>query len=244
MARSKRLREHFEKTHGSRPGWADVGGHADGDGNASDDSWTGDDDEERRAIWTRRKVPEVRAKRMLAEVGPLPKDIIDISRRRDANIEAPNKAAVQAAQFHPSAPVMVTAGYDSTLRAFQIDGKTNPLLVSVHIPDLPIASAAFIRDGKEVILSGRRRFLYVYELETGSMRKVPELQGRAEKSFEYMFSSADGSQLAFTGLNGEVVMVSPTTKQVIGSVKMNGSARAVAFRPDGKMLTAGSDGKV
>ena len=38
--------------------------------------------------------------------------------------------------------------------------------------------------------------------------------------------------------------MSPKTKQVMGSVKMNGSARAVAFGADDKMHTAGSDGKV
>lgn len=36
------------------------------------------------------------------------------------------------------------------------------------------------------------------------MRKVHELQGRSEKSLEFMFASRDGAQLAFTGLSGEV----------------------------------------
>lgn len=176
--------------------------------------------------------------------GQLAKGVIDTTRVRDGNVVAPNKAAVQVVQFHPEASAMFTGGYDSTLRIFQIDGKVNPMVQSVHIPDLPIGSGVFLNEGKEIVLSGRRRFFYSYELETGTIRKIHQLQGRSEKSLEYMFASRDGSQLAFTGLNGEVILVSPTTKQVIGTVKMNGSARAVAFGSDGKLHTAGSDGKV
>jgi len=169
---------------------------------------------------------------------------VDTTQVKNANVAGPSKAAVQVAQFHPDASVLFTGGFDKTLRIFAVDGVDNPMAQSVFLPDLPINSGVFLRGGREIVLSGRRKFFYSYELESGTIRKVHQLQGRSEKSLEFMFASRDGSQLAFTGLNGEVVLVSPTTKQVIGSVKMNGSARAVAFGPDGKMHTAGGDGKV
>ena len=38
------------------------------------------------------------------------------------------------------------------------------------------------------MLSGRRKFFYVYDLQSGSIRKVDEIQGRPEKSFEFMYA--------------------------------------------------------
>ena len=43
-------------------------------------------------------------------------------------------------RFHPRISALMTAGLDKTLRIFQVDGKVNRLLQSVHFPDLPIYS--------------------------------------------------------------------------------------------------------
>lgn len=77
----------------------------------------------------------------------------------------------------------------------QVDGKVNRLLQSVHFPDLPIYSAQFTRGGTEIVLSGRRKFFYVYDLQSGSIRKVDEIQGRPEKSLEFMYASPDSDML-------------------------------------------------
>lgn len=75
---------------------------------------------------------------------------LDVARVVDANRESRSQAVVQAIQFHPSAPAMLTAGLDKTLRVFQIDGKRNVCLQSTYLKDLPIYSAAFTPDGNEV----------------------------------------------------------------------------------------------
>lgn len=162
VAYAARLREQFEKTHGSRPQWASTDGARKDDG--SDDS-DGDDDDDSEgegvdgdgssASPHDASVPTIRAGRMLATAqrGVLPKGVIDTTRVRDANAAAPNKAAVNVAQFHPTASAMFTAGLDKTLRIFQVDGRDNALVQSIHFPDLPIASGAFVNHGREIILS-------------------------------------------------------------------------------------------
>lgn len=159
VAYAARLREQFEKTHGSRPQWASTDGARKNDD--SDDS-DGDDDDDSEGEGVdgdgrsgSQSVPTIRAGRMLATAqrGVLPKGVIDTTRVRDANAAAPNKAAVNVAQFHPTASAMFTAGLDKTLRIFQVDGRDNALVQSIHFPDLPIASGAFVNHGREIILS-------------------------------------------------------------------------------------------
>ena len=51
--------------------------------------------------------------------------------------------------------------------------------------------------------------------------------------------------IVFTGHDGALILVSARTKQWVGNLKMNGSARAVAFTADeNRLLSAGGDGKV
>jgi U3 small nucleolar RNA-associated protein 18 len=180
-----------------------------------------------------------------SSVDRLPQGKLQMVRVRDANQAGVSSAVVQSVKFHPGASVVMTAGLDKTIRLFQADGKENALLQSVHIADLPIFSAHFTQGGDEIVMSGRRKFFYTYDLQEGKVRKIHEIQGRKEKSLENMFVSPDSKYLVFTGESGSLVMVSNKTKQWVNTLKMNGSARGVAFMDDGqKMLSSGSDGKV
>lgn len=219
-----RLKTQFEKVHG-RPMWADAAEAVDEDGQPGVLATTG--------------------KLLGSSVDRLPQGKLQCVRVRDANHAAVSQAVVQATKFHPGASVMMTAGLDKTLRLFQVDGKENALLQSVHISDLPIISAHFCQGGNEIVMSGRRKFFYTYDLQEGKVRKIHEIQGRKERSLENMFVSPDSKYVVFTGESGSLIMVSNKTKQWVNTLKMNGSARAVTFMDDGqKMLTSGSDGKV
>lgn len=91
---ASRLRKRFVETFGA-PEWATRDGPAAGDVLAS-------------------TAP------LLGQSSALPRDIISVTRQRDANYEEPSKAVVQSVHFHPSGQLLLTAGFDQKLRLFQV----------------------------------------------------------------------------------------------------------------------------
>lgn len=175
----------------------------------------------------------------------LPKGEIASIRCKDVNMIEPNKSTTTSVHFHPSGELALTAGYDKTLRFFQVDGKKNAKIHGVFFPDLPISRADFVNGGESVLLTGRRPFLYTYNVVAGVVEKVPQVLGRKEKSWESFASSPDGRTIALLGNDGYVVLLSAKSWQTIGEVKMNGAVRAVAFTPcGGYVVASGSDGDV
>eukprot|EP00624_Nannochloropsis_granulata_P004359 evm.model.NODE_3177_length_20199_cov_24.013615.7 len=176
---------------------------------------------------------------------------LEVVRCRDANMQEPSKAMVQAIQFHPSTGgLLFTAGLDKTLRFFQVDGKRNEKVAGVFFPDLPIQSASFVDPSgadkfEQVVVSGRRPFFYWYDTVSGTTGRVHRLMGREEKSLERFVASPDGQWLAFTGKDGYIVLVGAKSKQWAGEFKMNGTARSMAFSADGQhLLASGGDAVV
>ncbi|KAK3245748.1 hypothetical protein CYMTET_44701 [Cymbomonas tetramitiformis] len=102
-----------------------------------------------------------------SKTGPLPPGELEASRLKDANFVEPSKAVVRSVQFHANAQLMLTAGLDRTLRLFNIDGRRNDKVQGVHTEDMPIHQASFSGDGKQVIMSGRRKWFYIYDLPKG-----------------------------------------------------------------------------
>ncbi|KAI8618905.1 WD40-repeat-containing domain protein [Chytriomyces sp. MP71] len=175
----------------------------------------------------------------------LPHETIEMFRVKDANQASPSAAVIQSCKFHPSAPVLLTAGYDRTLRLFHVDGKVNPKIQSVYIKDMPIHSADFTADGRQIVACGRRKFFYVYDVEGATVERVNGIRGRDEKSFEQHTSSPCGKFLAFTGRDGYIILVSRISKQWIANLRMNGTVRALDFSKDGRWLfSVGGDGEV
>ena len=104
----------------------------------------------------------------------------------------------------------------------QIDGKRNPKVQSVFIQNFPIHKAAFVPDGSSVVATGRRKFFYVYDLESGKVETVNCLVGIDEKSLESFECSPDGKIVAFMGNEGYIILASLLTRQTICTLKMNG----------------------
>ncbi|KAJ1434889.1 WD40/YVTN repeat-like-containing domain superfamily [Sesbania bispinosa] len=170
---------------------------------------------------------------------------IEYSRLVDANIQDPANGPVNSVQFHRNAQLLLAAGLDRKLRFFQIDGKRNTKIQSLVLEDCPIHKASFLPDGSQVILSGRRKFFYSFDLVKATVEKIGPLVGREEKSLEAFEVSSDSQLIAFVGNEGYILLVSTKTKQLVGTLKMNGTIRSLAFAEDGqKLLSAGGDGQV
>ena len=159
--------------------------------------------------------------------------MLEFSRLVDANIQDPSSGPINSVQFHRNGQLMLAAGLDKHLRFFQIDGKRNPKIQSIFIGDCPVHKASFLPDGSEVILSGRRKFFYSFNLVNAAVSKIGPLTGREEKSLESFEISPDSRTIAFVGNEGYILLISAKTKQLIGTLKMNGSVRSLAFADGG-----------
>lgn len=169
----------------------------------------------------------------------LEKGTIDIERLRDANQASKTEGDVKSVAFHPSpaVSVMLSAGGDRRLKLYTVDGHTNPLLQTVHVPSLPISTASFHPSGSHVLLTGPRPFFFNYDLQSGICTKSPRgLWGtfaskvdNADHSLEKNSFSPDGRVLAVAGRRGYVYLVEWTTgsPQVVSSLKMNTGVRSL-----------------
>ncbi|KDP35122.1 hypothetical protein JCGZ_10656 [Jatropha curcas] len=170
---------------------------------------------------------------------------LEYSRLVDANAQDASNGPINSVQFHRNAQLLLAAGLDRRLRFFQIDGKRNTKIQSIFIEDCPIHKASFLPDGSQVVIAGRRKFFYSFDLVKAKVDKIGPLVGREEKSLEVFEVSPDSSTIAFVGNEGYILLVSSKTKELIGTLKMNGTARSLAFADDGQqLLSHGGDGQV
>ena len=75
----------------------------------------------------------------------------------------------------------------------------------------PIRKASFLPDGSQVIVAGRRKFFYRFDLVKAKVDKIGPLVGREEKSLEDFEVSLDSSTIAFVGYEGYILLVSSKT---------------------------------
>lgn len=175
----------------------------------------------------------------------LPRDILHVMRMRDLNQIDYSQSVVQVVKFHSNAQLAFTAGLDKTIRLFNVDGKNNSKIQSVYLPDLPIFSASFSADETEIIASGRRKFLYTFNLEHGQAEKIPYIAGRDEKFLTKFDVSPCGRFIAVAGNNGAIIILSAKTKQWVANLHMNAHVNSIKFSSTGDLLYSyGGDGQV
>lgn len=177
---------------------------------------------------------------------------IEIQRLKNANQASQSKSAIKVVEFHPTAPVLLTAGLDKSVRLFQIDGKVNPLLQAWQL-DMPIMQAGFHPHGNSLMLSGRSKRLYIFDLQQGKMSYKPGILTKEKdsasvdyhRSLEKFKMSPCGRYVAFLGRDGHISVCSWGTMHIICSFKMNGSVDDMTWSQDGNQLsTVGKEGEV
>ncbi|ETV72428.1 hypothetical protein, variant 1 [Aphanomyces astaci] len=168
---------------------------------------------------------------------------LEVGRVKDANQHGQSNAVVQSVQFHPNGQLLLTAGLDKALRLFQIDGSTNSKIESIFLKDMPISCAKFTADGKRIIMSGPRTYIHSYDMEAGTVQRIPRVGSRKERKWDSFAVSR--SHAAFLGKDGIVALLSATSFEWMGNLKMNGDVRSASFCDDDNyLLTTGSDGDV
>ncbi|CAI4568539.1 hypothetical protein SCEPF1_0020002300 [Saccharomyces cerevisiae] len=194
-----RLRSQFEKIY-PRPKWVDDESDSELD-DEEDDEEEGSNNVINGDINALTKILSTtyNYKDTLSNSKLLPPKKLDIVRLKDANASHPSHSAIQSLSFHPSKPLLLTGGYDKTLRIYHIDGKTNHLVTSLHLVGSPIQTCTFYtslsnQNQQNIFTAGRRRYMHSWDLslenlthsQTAKIEKFSRLYGHesTQRSFE------------------------------------------------------------
>lgn len=228
----KRLKEEFQHAMGGVPDWAEAGSKQ---RTSSDDESEEDEDDLLQ-----------RTGNFISTSTSLPRGILKMKNCRPANAERPTTARISSVQFHPGAQVVMVSGVDNAISLFQVDGKTNPKIQSIYLEKFPIFKACFSANGEEVLATSMHsKVLYVYDMLAGKLIPVHQVRGLKEKTVKQFEVSPDGSFLLIGGIAGFSHLLSMKTKELIGSMKINGRIAASTFSSDSKRIyTYSENGEV
>lgn len=222
-----RLRSHFEKLY-PKPQWAlaakTSGTHGSDDLESDEEFDMGTGEDTISANPLKDLLSQSTSYLSSGKSKLLPPSDLDIQRLADVTKQMASKAVVQSVDFHPTQPLVLSGGFDKTLRIYQIDGKNNPVASSLYIENCPFRTALFHPDGKRVIAGGRRRYLFIWDLETGSVEKVSRLYGNehTQSSFEKFVLSPCGKYIALIGDQGWMNLLSAESGQWLAGAKVEG----------------------
>lgn len=245
---AKRLRTRFEKVY-PVPEWAKESKKEESESDMELDS---DDEEENERggkgadplsmlLQTSARYVSQKKSKML------PATILDIERLSDANQAAPSLAVIQSLHFHPTHPLLISGGFDQTLRIYHIDGKKNPLVSSLHVRRLPFKTALFHPDGVRVLAGGAKKNFRIWDIETGNVVKVTNLYGHDDNqpNFERFKVSPCGKYIALIGVQGWMNILSATTGQWIAGAKIDDDISDLVWYGDGSgVILANKHGDV
>lgn len=228
----KRLKEEFQHAMGGVPDWAETGTKR---RTSSDDESEEDEDDLLQ-----------RTGNFISTSTSLPRGILKMKNCRPVNAERPTTAKISSVQFHPGAQVVMVSGVDNAISLFQVDGKTNPKIQSIYLEKFPIFKACFSANGEEVLATSMHsKVLYVYDMLAGKLIPVHQVRGLKEKIVKRFEVSPDGSFLLISGIAGFSHLLSMKTKELIGSMKINGRISASTFSSDSKKIyTSSGSGEV
>lgn len=240
-----RLRSQFEKIY-PRPSWVDnMENELDQD---SDDEMIQDEDDTNSTTTNNSNaILKVLASnnrftrsKQLKLISP---NKISIVRLKDANHSQRSKSAIQSLSFHPSFPLLMTGGFDKTLRIYHIDGKANNLVTSLHLKHSPIFTCTFspleTLDNKNfVFAAGRRRYMSKWDLNTGEVEKISRMYGQEkfQKSMENFKVSSTGKYIGLTGSGGWCNLLNGLTGQFIRGFKIEGTIVDFEFSHDDSFI--------
>lgn len=214
-----------------RPKWADLAALQ----NDAEDS----DDE-----FFRQTTDTLNAKKSLN----LKKGFLDYRKLQDMNYCTHNEGSIiKSAEFHPKNAIGLVAGINGTASLFQIDGKSNAKLKSLHFENFPIQSASFMSDGRSFI-AGSKHFghFYAYDMVKDQSYKVPWKDVNDKQfSMENFKVNPVNDLIAFRGRFGAIHLFSGRSRSKLFSLQMNDGVKALTWSPSGDfLLSSGIGGQV
>ncbi|XDV35042.1 hypothetical protein PO909_005090 [Leuciscus waleckii] len=226
----QRLRDQFQKAMGGAPVWAEQEHRR-----LRKEAESEDEDEEDEDLLRR-------TGNFIGSSDSLPKGTIKIKKCVDANSESPADAKLTSVQFHPSAQILMTSSLDHSISLFQVDGKTNAKIQTIHLEKFPVNKASFSADGEQIVATGwKNKLFYIYDMMEGRIIPVTNVRGLNEQKVSDFQVSPDGKYLLLFGSSGFLHLMSSKTREVVRSMKLNGKVCAAAFTADGSKIFANSE---
>ncbi|XP_076359580.1 U3 small nucleolar RNA-associated protein 18 homolog wicked [Tachypleus tridentatus] len=232
-SKSQKYSEHLKQKYmkiTSQPKWAQA---------KEKDKKSGSDDESDEDILQR-------TGNFLVKSQVLPSKTIQVQKCCNLNDEVRSQTVIKSVEFHPKAQVALVADFSGTATIFQVDGKYNSKIQSVHFDNFPIHEAHFSIDGEQLISSSRAfGHFFSYDMMNGKVVRIPCNEGMDHMNIKKFEMSPDGKYIVIYGRYGNIHLMTTRTKEWISSMKMNGEVCAVSFNRDGtKMYTHGDLGQV
>ena len=104
----------------------------------------------------------------------------------DMNYTTHNEGSViRCAEFHPTNAIGLVAGINGTASLFEIDGKMNRKLKSIHLENFPIKTAHFTANGKQ-FLAGSQQYghFFAYDLTKDKVIRIPWKEDREQHTMQ------------------------------------------------------------
>lgn len=230
-----RLRAQFEKIY-PRPRWIDEAEEEDDEEASEDEQSTPQSTNNTNAIL--KVLAESQQFTQTKQLKLISPNKILITRLKNANHTRPSKSAVQSLAFHSTRPLLVTGGFDRTLRIYHIDGRTNEFVTSLFLKNSPITTCAFSKD--VVYAAGRRRYLNKWNTTSGQVEKISRMYGREQfqKSMEYFKVSLQGTWICMVGSSGWCNFLNGETGQWVQGFKVEGTLVDFEISRDESFLVA------
>ncbi len=183
------------------------------------------------------------SKKVLDSTHSKDSNILKISQIPDLNKEKHHKSIISSLEFSPvKENLAFTAGLDEKLKIFSINETENKSvnLKTINTQDLPIYAAKFSQSGTEILLSGKKKHFFVYDIESDKLERCPSLfANKHVYSLEKMFVGKD--QFAFGTQEGYILVHDMSNKCYKYDIKINGSVNSVCFDRNGINLYAVGD---
>ncbi|MEQ2159684.1 hypothetical protein GOODEAATRI_025551 [Goodea atripinnis] len=168
--------------------------------------------------------------------------LVEMKKCLHANSARPSEDKLTTVQFHPSAQVVMTAGIDQSVSLFQVDGKTNPKIQSIHLERFPVHKAQFSQDGETVIATSlRNKMFYLYDMMEGRVISASSVQ--TNEVVCSMKINGDVSGVAFSRDGSKVFeacLNSSNPKPLRAVMNLLTSATSLRFNPTSEILAIAS----
>lgn len=156
-----------------------------------------------------------------------------------------HKSVITVIKWHESGKIIMSGGLDKTLCLYSMEDLNtrnsknishNLLIKKLFITDLPIRCASFTNDGKEIFISGRRHWIYSFNLINFKLYRINKLIGRDERSWESFIVSPNNQYVVFIAVRGSLCVISRKTKKPIKTISINQQISMIKFNQNGDKL--------